>query len=84
MARPFRRRASGASPSVVVDESAGYRLQADAFGGLDKSIQRMLRSHKEQSSAVPFERRAPQTRDGVGLKAAGSRCRWNVRFCEEV
>jgi hypothetical protein len=46
-----------------------YRLQAGAFGGLDKSIQRMLRSGKGQDSAVPFDRRAPQTRDGVGLKA---------------
>jgi hypothetical protein len=46
-----------------------YRLQADAFGGLDKSIERMLPSKKEQGAAVPFDRRAPQTRDGVGLKA---------------
>lgn len=46
-----------------------YRLQADAFGGLDKSIQRMLPSKKEQGAAVPFDRRAPQTPDGVGLKA---------------
>jgi hypothetical protein len=46
-----------------------YRLQADAFGGLDKSIQRMLRSDKDRDAAVPFDRRAPQTRDGVGLRA---------------
>jgi hypothetical protein len=46
-----------------------YRLQADAFGGLDKSIQRMLASKKERRAAVPFDRRAPQTRDGLGLKA---------------
>ena len=45
-----------------------YRLQTDAFGGLDKSIQRMLASKKEQGAAVPFNRRAPQTRDGVRLK----------------
>jgi hypothetical protein len=44
-----------------------YRLQADAFGGLDKAIRRKLRSSEEAS--VPFDRRAPQTRDGVGLKA---------------
>ena len=35
-----------------------YRLQTDAFGGLDKSIQRMLASKKEQGAAVPFNRRA--------------------------
>jgi hypothetical protein len=44
-----------------------YRLPTDAFGGLDKSIQRMLASKKEQGAAVPFNRRAPQTRDGVRL-----------------
>jgi Protein of unknown function (DUF2924) len=46
-----------------------YRLQANAFGGLDKSTQRMLRSDKAEGAAVPFDRRSPQTRDGVGLKA---------------
>jgi hypothetical protein len=30
-----------------------YRLQADAFGSLDKSIQRMLRSGKDRGSAMP-------------------------------
>jgi Protein of unknown function (DUF2924) len=46
-----------------------YRLQADAYGGLDRSIQRMLCSNREQNAATQFDRRAPQTRDGVGLKA---------------
>jgi Protein of unknown function (DUF2924) len=46
-----------------------YRLQANAFGGLDKSIQRTLRAHGDKAPAVPFDRRAPQTRDGIGLKA---------------
>jgi hypothetical protein len=46
-----------------------YRLQADAFGGLDKAIQRMLRSDKIEDAAVPFDRRPPQARDGVALKA---------------
>ena len=45
-----------------------FRLQADALGGLDKSIEQKLSSKKE-GAAVPFDRRAPQTRDGVGLKA---------------
>ena len=56
-------------PRWLLMRVLAYRLQADAFGGLDKSIQRMLRSGKEQDAAVPFDRRAPQTRDGVGLKA---------------
>ena len=56
-------------PRWLLMRVLAYRLQADAFGGLDKSIQRMLRSDKDQDAAVPFDRRAPQTRDGVGLKA---------------
>ena len=56
-------------PRWLLMRVLAYRLQAGAFGGLDKSIQRMLRSGKGQDSAVPFDRRAPQTRDGVGLKA---------------
>ena len=46
-----------------------YRLQADAFGGLDKSIQRMLCSNREQNAATRFDRRVPQTRNGVSLRA---------------
>jgi hypothetical protein len=46
-----------------------YRLQAAAFGGLDKSIVRKLPSKKKDGANAPFDRRAPQTRDGVGLKA---------------
>lgn len=57
-----------------------YRLQADAFGGLDKSIQRMLPS-KKKSVAVPFDRRLPQTRDGVGLKAGAMLVReWKAKL----
>jgi hypothetical protein len=47
----------------------GYRLQSDAFGDLDKSIRRILRSGKADSGGAPFDRRAPQTREGLGLKA---------------
>jgi hypothetical protein len=46
-----------------------YRLQAAAFGGLDKSIVRKLPSKKKDGANAPFDRSAPQTRDGVGLKA---------------
>jgi hypothetical protein len=55
-------------PRWLLMRVLAYRLQADAFGGLDKSIRRMLRFNREQDAAVPFDRRAPQTRDGVGLK----------------
>jgi hypothetical protein len=46
-----------------------YRLQSDAFGDLDKSIRRILRSGKEDGVGAPFDRRLPQTREGLGLKA---------------
>ena len=58
-----------------------YRLQADAFGGLDKPIERMLRCDKDRDAAAPFDRRAPQTRDGVGLKAGALLVReWNGKL----
>src|SRR5208282_2320338 len=57
-----------------------YRLQADAFGGLDRSIQRMLPSNREHAAAAPFDRRATQTRDGVGVKAGALVVReWQAR-----
>src|SRR4029077_19255644 len=46
-----------------------YRLQSDAFGDFDKSIRKILRSGKDDGVGDLFDRRAPQTREGVGLKA---------------
>jgi hypothetical protein len=58
-----------------------YRLQSDAFGGLDKSIRRILRFGKEDGVGAPFDRRAPQTREGLGLKAGALLVReWNGRL----
>ena len=58
-----------------------YRLQSDAFGDLDKSIRRILRAGKENGVGSPFERRAPRTREGVGLKAGALLVReWNGRL----
>ena len=57
------------------------RLQADVFGRLDTPIQRMLRSNKDRDAATPFDRRAPQTRDSVGLKAGALLVReWKGRL----
>ena len=36
-----------------------HRLQSDAFGALDKSIRRILRSGKEDGVGAPFDPRAP-------------------------
>jgi hypothetical protein len=58
-----------------------YRLQADAFGGLDKSVRRILCSVRDNDPAAPFHRRAPRAREGVGLKAGALLVReWNGQF----
>ena len=58
-----------------------YRLQSDAFGDLDKSIRRILRSGKEDGGGAPFDRRAPQTREGLGLRTGALLMReWNGRL----
>jgi Protein of unknown function (DUF2924) len=58
-----------------------YRLQSDAFGDLDKSIRRSLRSEKENGVGAPFDSRLPQTREGLGLKAGALLVReWNGRL----
>jgi hypothetical protein len=68
-------------PRWLLMRGLAYRLQSDAFGGLDKSIRRILRSVKEDGVGAPFDRRAPQTRDGVGLKAGALLVReWNGRL----
>ena len=69
MARPCRRRASCPSSTLATDESAGLSIAVRVLGDLDKSIRRMLRSGKEEGVGAPFDRREPQTREGVGLKA---------------
>ena len=54
-------------PRGLLMKVLAYRLQSDAFGDLDKSIRRILRSGKEDGVSAPFDRRAPQTREGTGL-----------------
>jgi hypothetical protein len=58
-----------------------YQLQSDAFGDLDKLIRRILRSGEEEGIGAAFDRRAPQTREGLGLKAGALLVReWNGRL----
>ena len=58
-----------------------YRLQSGAFGDLDKLIRRNLRSEMRDGVGVPFDRRAPQTRQGVALKAGALLVReWKGRL----
>jgi hypothetical protein len=71
--RQWRAHLGGEAPAHVsrwlLMKVLAYRLQSDALGGLDKSILRILRSGKEDGVGAPFDRRAPQTREGLGLKA---------------
>ena len=81
MARPFGRRAAGPSSTLAPDESPSLPVQTDAFGDLDKSIRRILRSGKEDGVGAPFDRRAPQTREGLGLKTGALLVReWKGRL----
>jgi hypothetical protein len=58
-----------------------YRLQSDAFGDLDKLIRRTLRSGKEDGVGAPFDRRTPQTQEGLGLRVGALLVReWNGRL----
>src|SRR6202042_3555391 len=44
----------------------------------EKTIRRILRSERDDDAAAPFDRRAPQTREGVGLKVGARLVReWN-------
>ena len=62
-----------------------YRIQAAAFGDLDRAILRRLREMKgealESGQARPFATRGPTTREGVGLKSGALVVReWNGRI----
>ena len=58
-----------------------YRLQSGAFGDLDKSIRRVLRSGNEDGVGAPFDRREAQTREGVSLKTGALLVReWKGRL----
>ena len=67
-------------PRWLLMRVLAYQLQSNAFGGLDKTIRRNLRSDKDDA-AVPFDRRAPQTRQSVALKAGALLVReWKGRL----
>ena len=68
-------------PRWLLMKVLASRLQSHAFGDLYKSIRRILRSGKEDGVCAPFDRRAPQTREGVGLKAGALLVReWKGRL----
>ena len=59
-----------------------YRIQAAAFGDLDRTILRRLRDDAlELGDARPFAPRGPTTREGVGLKSGALLVReWSGRL----
>ena len=45
-----------------------YRMQAQAFGDLDKATLRVIRAAGGEGGVAPFAKRAASTRDGIELK----------------
>src|SRR5271169_3357173 len=81
MARPFGRRSARPSFTLATDESAG----------LPAPVRRVRRSRQidpkdpslreRDGGGAPFDRREPQTREGLGLKAGALLVReWNGRL----
>ena len=72
-------------PRWLLMKILAYRIQATAFGGLDKETLRVLRQpkgHRPASSDLhPFETRIATTREGTKLKAGALLAReWNGRL----
>jgi hypothetical protein len=68
-------------PRWLLMKVLACRLQSDTFGNFDKSIRRILRCGKEDGVGARFDRRAPQTREGLGLKAGALLVReWKGRL----
>src|SRR5580692_2334288 len=72
-------------PRWLLMKILASRIQAAAFGGLDKETQRVLRQPKGRrlasSDLHPFEARVPTTREGTKLKAGALLVReWNGRL----
>ena len=72
-------------PRWLLMKILAYRLQATAFGGLDKETLRVLRQPKSRrlasSDLRPFEARIATTQDGTKLKPGSLLAReWNGRL----
>ncbi len=69
-------------PGWLLMRVLAYRIQAAAFGDLDRAFLRRLREHRDEAfelgDARPFATRGPTTREGVGLKSGALLVReWN-------
>ena len=69
-------------PGWLLMRVLAYRIQAAAFGDLDRTILRRLRDDAlELGDARPFAPRGPTTREGVGLKSGALLVReWSGRL----
>ena len=72
-------------PGWLLMRVLAYRIQAAAFGDLDRAILRRLREPRneafESGGARPFATRGPTTREGVGLKSGALLVReWKGRL----
>ena len=72
-------------PGWLLMRVLAYRIQAAAFGDLDRAILRRLRESGDEAfklgDARPFATRGPTTREGVGLKSGALLVReWNGRL----
>ena len=66
-------------PTWLLLRVLGHRLQAAAFGDIDKATRRIIQGEGE--TGAPFDRRDPQTREGVGLKVGALLVReWRGRL----
>jgi DUF2924 family protein len=72
LCRQWRNHLGGEAPSHLprwlLLRVLAHRLQTAAFGDIDKSARRIIRDESDHGAGAPFDRRAPQTREGVGLK----------------
>jgi hypothetical protein len=70
LCRLWRDRLGGEAPAhlprSLLMRALAYRLQAEAYGDLDKATRRIIRG--EDGDNAPFDRRLPETKGGVGLK----------------
>ena len=70
LCRLWRDRLGGEAPAhlprSLLMRALAYRLQAEAYGDLDKATRRIIRG--EDGDSAPFDRRLPETKGGVGLK----------------
>jgi hypothetical protein len=77
-------------PRWLLMKILAYRIQAAAFGGVDKETLRVLRQPKGRRDATsdlhPFAARIATTREGTKLKAGGAarpRMEWQARACDD-